>query len=196
MSASFGKRAKRAIPAPREPFEFTFIRDEVPETHHFQARARADMVSLASTLLAAKASPERAMPEMLRLISRMLDNKDGTPMRWEPVPVPVEDVPGNGARQSQPGAPNYEWATQGTIAEVAPEDESEERPRVFRGPDGELHTFDQVEKFTAFEAGSSRRRWTHLMEVDDDVEVDAQDLMELFEWLVGLAAGRPTRPSS
>jgi hypothetical protein len=199
MAASFGKRAKRATPAPREPFDFTFLRDEVPETHNFQARARADMISMANTLTLAKKNPEDAMPSMLRLISKMIDNKDGTPLGWVPEVLSIEKPEPGPVGQA---VLRQEWPTQGSIIEsgqpATPDDEGDDvtTERKFRGPDGELYGFEHAEKFTAFEAGSSRRRWHQLMDVDDDIEVEAADLMELFEWLVGLAAGRPTRPSS
>jgi hypothetical protein len=197
---SFGKRAKRATPARRETFDFTFLRDEVPETHSFLARARADMISLSTTLVAAKNDPESAIPQIVRLINKMLDNKDGTPLNWKPVALPVEPK----ARPAEvdeftPGAvralaDQYSGGTLGGTPVDSEDDE--DAPRVFRGPDGELYQFEHAEKFEAFEAGSSRRRWHQLMEIDDDIEVEAPDLMELFEWLVGLAAGRPTQPSS
>jgi hypothetical protein len=174
----FGRRAAARQPAPREEFEFTFLRDEEPETHRFAVRAITDVVGLTSTLLLAKRSPEEAMPAVLRVIAKMLDNKDGTPHGWHPVAV-------TGSPAANPDGP----APEGVPQDVAQE-------RKFRGPDGHLYTFEHAARFQAFEAGSSRRRWLHLIDDDDFVSVDAQDLMELFEWVVGLAAGRPTQPSS
>lgn len=174
----FGRRAQAHRPAPREEFEFTFLRDDEPETHRFAVRAHTDVVGLTSTLMLAKSSPEAAMPAVLRVIAKMLDNKDGTPHGWRPVPLADKPNP----EQADGPEPDDAEATL--------------RERKFRGPDGNLHTFEHAARFQAFEAGSSRRRWLHLIEEDDYVSVDAQDLMELFEWAVGLAAGRPTQPSS
>jgi hypothetical protein len=64
-------------------------------------------------------------------------------------------------------------------------------------PDGtEVDIADTV-NYQAFEAGSSRRRWVHLMETDDDVEIELEQIMQVFEYLVSEAAeGRPTSRSS
>lgn len=162
---SFGARGA-AGPVPREPFEFTFMRDDEPETHQFQARAVTDTAGIANTLAVAEKHPEQALPGMLRMISKMLDNKDGTPATWSPTILPLPEL--------EPG--------------------EEEPERKFRGPDGELYPMAEAEKFLEFTAGSSRRRWLHLMQDDDEVTVDGKALTKLYEWLVGLAAGRPTRP--
>ncbi len=182
----FGRRAAAHQPAPREEFEFTFLRDEEPETHRFGVRAITDVVGLTSTLMLAKRNPEEAMPAVLRIIAKMLDNKDGTPHGWQPVALPQHEKP------EPAGRDDFGQADGGTLEVV----HEEPQPRKFRGPDGGLYTFEHAPRFQAFEAGSSRRRWLHLIEDDDYVSVDAQDLMELFEWIVGLAAGRPTQPSS
>ena len=163
---SFGPRP-RTTPVAREPFEVTFMRDDEPEVHTFQARAVTDTAGIAHTLKVAEKHPERALPGMLRMISKMLDNKDGTPATWVATPLPREHQE---------------------------DDAEDDRPIVFRGPDGELYPMSEAEKFLEFVAGSSRRRWLYLMEEDDEVTVDGDTLTKLFEWLVGLAAGRPTRP--
>jgi len=64
-------------------------------------------------------------------------------------------------------------------------------------PDGKLVDPADAATYTAFEAGSSRRRWAHLMEADDDVEADLEQIVGVFEYLAGEAAGgRPTSRSS
>jgi hypothetical protein len=64
-------------------------------------------------------------------------------------------------------------------------------------PDGTAVDLADAEKYAAFEAGSSRRRWVQLMEHDDDVEVELEQIMEAFEYLASEAAeGRPTSRSS
>jgi hypothetical protein len=153
---------KRAEPAPRLQFEVVFNRDEELETHQFQAIASADMATLSSILKAVNRNPEQAVPQMLRMIYKMLDNKDGVSSRWEPKPIRGDN--GDDA--------------------------------MFRGPDDEPHPMADLEKFTAFEAGSSKRRWRHLMDEDDDIVVEAEVLQGVFEYLVGEASGRPTPPSS
>jgi hypothetical protein len=64
-------------------------------------------------------------------------------------------------------------------------------------PDGTEVDIADAQKYTAFEAGSSRRRWAHLMDSDEDVEVELEQIMEVFEHLTSEAAnGRPTSRSS
>jgi hypothetical protein len=64
-------------------------------------------------------------------------------------------------------------------------------------PDGSEVDIAEAQKFAAFEAGSSRRRWAHLMETDDDVEIEFEQIMQVFEYLTSEAAnGRPTSRSS
>jgi hypothetical protein len=62
----------------------------------------------------------------------------------------------------------------------------------FSDPDGNHTPEDDLPKFLAFEAGSSRRRWIHLMQFDDEVEVDFSQINDVFEHLTSEAAARPT----
>lgn len=62
----------------------------------------------------------------------------------------------------------------------------------FTAPDGTHTDVEQLPKLLAFDAGSSRRRWTHLMEYDDHVEVDFAVIQDMFEYLVEQVANRPT----
>jgi hypothetical protein len=196
MMKSFAPRS-RSKPIERIPFEFTVMRNEAPEVHRFQARAVTDTASLAYTLSSTQKHPERALTGMLRLIGKMLDNKDGTPSDWEPkvLPLPAE-------RQAELDEMDPIDADELAALEADELDDSLERDengeiiRKFRGPDGQLYPLAEAERFLKPEAGSSRRRWRALMEEDDDAEVDGEALGKLFEWLVGLAAGRPTPPSS
>lgn len=64
-------------------------------------------------------------------------------------------------------------------------------------PDGTTVSAEDLPKYTAFEAGSSRRRWVQLMEHDDDVEVEFEQILGVFEHLMAeVSAGRPTSRSS
>jgi hypothetical protein len=62
----------------------------------------------------------------------------------------------------------------------------------FTDPGGDHVPVDLLPLVEAFDAGSSRRRWVHLMTVDDDVTVEQGQLMELFTDLMAVAADRPT----
>lgn len=161
---SFGSSTpKKSV---RKPFDFWVMRDDEPEKHSFQARVVTDIASLMVVVSAGDRDSAKAMVGVGRIISKMLDNKDGTPARWVPSQLPPPDGAGE----------DYQ-------------------PR-FRGPDGELYTMDHVDRFERFEAGSSRRRWLYLMLEDDEIVVEAKDLMRLMEWLVALASDRPTEPST
>jgi hypothetical protein len=171
---TFAPASKKTRPAPREEFTFTFMRDDEPEDHRFVARGVLDTASLSATLQAARVAPEQALGGIMRMIVKMLDNSDGTPARWQPTPW-TEPLPG----RDDDGF-------------VTDDDEDE---RYFKGPDGQPITAEQVEKLQLFESGSSRRRWRYLIDEDDELVVDTKAIMQLFEWMVGLAAGRPTQPS-
>jgi len=163
---SFGQQHAPTTPVRREPFSFWFMRDDEPEEHQFRARVVTDIGSLLVALNASRRdNTGKAVQGAALIIARMLDNKDGTPARWSPEPLDP------------------------------PEDAAEDWEAKFRAPDGNTWPMGEAEKFTRFEAGSSRRRWLYLMEEDDEVVVDAKDLMALMEWLVRMAAGRPTEPS-
>lgn len=80
--------------------------------------------------------------------------------------------------------------TDGTPAKWAPQPVGD--GQVY-GPDGTPITPEEAEALAAFDAGSSRRRWIQLMEHDDDVTVELEQIMELFELLTSMAGGdRPT----
>jgi hypothetical protein len=186
----------RTKPIERIPFEFTVMRDEEPEVHRFQARAVTDTASLAYTLSSTQKHPERALTGMLRLIGKMLDNKDGTPADWAPKMLALPaDRQAELDEMDQIDAEELAALEADELDDSLERDENGEIIRKFRGPDGQLYPLSEAERFLKPEAGSSRRRWRTLMEEDDDAVVDGEALGKLFEWLVGLAAGRPTPPS-
>ena len=65
----------------------------------------------------------------------------------------------------------------------------------FADPRGDHVPVELLPLVEAFDAGSSRRRWVHLMTHDDDVTVEQGQLMELFDDLMAVAADRPTERS-
>lgn len=66
----------------------------------------------------------------------------------------------------------------------------------FTDPDGKERPVADLPDLVAFEAGSSRRRWIHLLDLDDEVEVELDDITSFYEALVEAASDRPTqRPS-
>lgn len=66
----------------------------------------------------------------------------------------------------------------------------------FTDPQGDHTPEELLPAYEAFESGSSRRRWTHLMENDDDVTVEAEQIMDLMADLMETTAERPTQRSA
>lgn len=184
MTKRFGR--KSAAKAPRHDFEVTFLRDDAEVVHHFKAIQKTDVIGLAAVLVSVNRDSETALPEMLGLIRRHMDNTDGVPSQWQPTPLPTR-------------AEREEWPTsEGDLVRTASGDvayEVEPEVRKFRAPDGTLHPMDDAAKFLEHSAGSSRRRWLELM-ADEELEIDLDQLTDVFEWLISLAAKRPTGPSA
>lgn len=65
----------------------------------------------------------------------------------------------------------------------------------FIDPNGVERPVVDLEAVLAPEAGSSRRRWAHLMDDDDEVEIELDEIVKAYEVLVGAATERPTRKS-
>jgi hypothetical protein len=177
-----------------EPFEFELMAslDDVDEVHQFRAVRQVDR------LLAAQFTgfvPEEAHKEvalLVKLISKTLDDKDGTPATWAPVELPP---PPANARDVNPvivqGAPD-----ETALAAVRLEQTVTVSPMPkFRGPDGALYEMEHAEKFAAFEAGSSRRRFLALCG-DQERTVQGESLGMLVRDLIAVSAGRPTGASS
>ncbi len=149
----------------RVPFQFNYLRGEDLETQTFQFLSKPmDMSSANRLMLGLTVNQEQALPEIIGLIAKYMDNKDGTPQDWAPVALPPKK-----------------------------DDPDVER---FRGPDGKIHSMDKAGDFLALERGSSRKRWLHLMHDDDYASVDVESIKKLTEFIVEIAAMRPTRASS
>lgn len=195
----FGATKKNAPPARREDFEFAVQRDGLDEVNTFTAVVNLDFVGLVQMLWNSKNDPSMAGQGMLVTIAKMLDNTDGTPNKWEPEvvkPPKRERAPQVVQVELGPGRDTSHWPNAvGTV--TLDEDEADDLPPVFRAPSGpekgELLPFERVEEFLKHEAGSSRRRWREVLLDDDEVSVKQDAITELFEWLMGLAAERPTR---
>lgn len=66
----------------------------------------------------------------------------------------------------------------------------------FAAPNGDHTPEAELPVFEAFGAGSSRRRWVHLMEHDDDVTLEPEQIMALVGDLMEVAGERPTKSSA
>jgi hypothetical protein len=174
------------------PFELVASLDDEDEVHEFTAVRQVDK------LLGARFTgytPEEAHKQvdlLVKLISKCLDDKDGTPATWAPVELPPPPV---SARDVNPvivqGAMDDT-----TLAAVRLEQTVAISPMPkFRGPDGALYEMEHAEKFAAFEAGSSRRRFIALCG-DQDRTVQAEDLGNIVRDLIAVSTGRPTGASA
>lgn len=147
----------------RIPFELAYFRDEAIETQRFQLLDRPIDIGAANRLLAHTTGDDsQSLAALINLITKYMDDKDGTGARWAPLELPSK--------------------------------KSEDPPvKRFRGPDGKIHAWEKAEDFLKHEAGSSRRRWIHLMLVDDDASVEEGALVKLLEFLVEVAGKGRTR---
>lgn len=165
----YGTPQSTRLPEPW-PFELVASLDDEDEVHEFTAVRQVDRLLGAQFTGYAPEEAHKQVNLLIKLIAKTLDDKDGTPTTWAPLQLPLPP------------------ATPGEHVHV---------PK-FRGPDGELYEMEHAEKFAAFEAGSSRRRFIALCG-DQDRTVQAEDLGEVVRDLIAVSAGRPTvasRPSS
>lgn len=213
MIKQFGNKPKP--PAPREQFELTVQRLGESETHRFQIVASLDAAGLSMIVISSRKDQEMLLPGMLSTLRKMIDNGDGVPADWEPKPLPrrvfaehaenlrrsqaeppaLVDPRGGVLADTDAGAELRTWPPQDGDLAAGPDPDEQ----VFRAPygvdKGNLVPMSRAEEFLLSEAGSSRRRWDALLQ-DDDVVLEAADIMAIFEWATGVASGRPTVRSS
>lgn len=66
----------------------------------------------------------------------------------------------------------------------------------FTDPQGDHTPVELLPAYEAFEAGSSRRRWVHLMEYDDEVTVEASQIIKLMHYLMEQSGKDPGKKSA
>ena len=164
--ANGGKRYSSLNPATIKPmpFEIEVYRNNVPEVHGFTARPVMDF---GSVLLFLKGNDSDSGQALLRIMRVNLADDDGVSESWQPT---ILDRPADADATWQPK---------------------------FRAPappvgDGRLYTMDKIGRWTDPQAGSSRRRWTHLMFEDDGVVVTIQTVFDILKDITESAAGLPT----
>lgn len=174
------------------PVEFTFyvLRDDEPEGHTFKARPQAHAGDLLKLLTAddSEEGGERAFRALVSTIAKSMVNKDGVPAQWSPDELPRVE-------RADPPAYGYDQWPSGEPRTRVPDDEPDEREPSYRGPDGVIYPLSdakQLARFTDPQAGSSRRRWLHLMNNDDECTVTLDSMLDLAKDLIAAAAGRPT----
>ncbi len=65
----------------------------------------------------------------------------------------------------------------------------------FEDPTGEMRDVADIASYLEANAGSSKRRWAHLMDDDDELEVTIEEIVKVYELMVTAATDRPTRRS-
>jgi hypothetical protein len=147
----------------------TFTDDGGTNTHRFRMVPLIPAGQVTAIMDALDDEPEKMFGLIARLMARVLDNTDGVPANW------VYDE----------------------FEDPAPDDDGYDpdlSELYFVGPDNETYPAIDADRYTAFGAGSSRRRWTALMDpANDDEGVQLGDMMDLAKWVVGLATDRPTQ---
>jgi hypothetical protein len=170
-------------------FELDFWDGTRSERHAFKAFPVLDAIGLAEVnrLAARAATSMDAVLKIKNHIRTMLADDDGTPAEWEPTQLPPTAY--------VPAADLVTWPmdheTEPEVGIVGALDDPDPEPQ-FLAPDGTVHPFRDAEKFLAAEAGSSRRRWVHLIDGDNNLTVEYKTVMKLWQWLVSQAADRPT----
>lgn len=186
-------------PAKREEFTMVFREGEDKKVpHDFRAIVRMDAAGLKRALGEMKENSETGLPVMFSVIAGQLDDSDGVPDLWAPVPLRMSDEP---AWPQIPGTePVHTEARYEPIPAAFIEREGVPDDAVFFAPWGDLRgkvlPWARSEEYTTHVAGSSRRRWVDLIDNHEELAIEMEDVMELFQWLIGLATERPTRPSA
>jgi hypothetical protein len=148
----------------RIPVTFRYLRGEAVEAQAFNLLDKAIDVGAANRMVnRSKGDDAEAFGGLITLIGNFMDDKDGTGSRWKPVELPPKKTDGPDA------------------------------PKRFRGPDGKIHEWSRADTFLEVGNGSSRRRWLHLMNEDDDAAVDLETMQKLAEFAMEIAGKDRTR---
>lgn len=151
-----------------EEFELETVSvDGDPNVYQFRLVPLVPAADAVALMDALENEPHKSAGLISRLLVKVLDNHDGVSARWQPEPLDDE-----GLKALKLKEPSYV------------------------GPDNEPYPFSDeaaLAKFTAREAGSSRRRWNLLMDPANDESIQLADLIEVAEWVVGLGTDRPTQ---
>lgn len=168
----FGNKSTAKPPA-REDFELKYIDgDDEVQSFHGKLAVRSDGAELSTLFTLVTKGDPAIVGTMTRMLAKQMDNKDGlVKASWkiEYLPKPVD----------------------------LDEDELAEWEPHYRGPDGAVYPASDAATLAKWEDQANwttKRRWLHLMTENDDALVDLNDLMEVAEYVIELATGRPTAP--
>lgn len=168
----FGNKSTAKTPE-REPFELKYINgDDEVASFRGQLAVRSDGAELSTMLVLVSKGDPALIGSMTRMLGKQMDNRDGAVRAsWKPeqLPKPVD---------------------------LDPDEEAEWEPS-YRGPDGVIYPFSDTATMAKWQDQANwttKRRWLHLMNDNDDAIVALDDLMEVAEYVIELATGRPTAP--
>jgi len=168
----FGNKST-STPPRREEFELKYINgDDEIESFRGQLAVRSDGAELSSMLVLVSKGDPALIGSMTRMLAKQMDNRDGlvkSSWKFEQLPKPVD---------------------------LEPDEEAEWEPH-YRGPDGAIYPVSDMTtraKWDDQANWTTKRRWVHLMTENDDAIVALEDLMEVAEYVIELASGRPTAP--
>jgi hypothetical protein len=153
-----------------EEFEFCVQGATGVRTLKFNARlGKIPTGGLLSAMTAAERGDAAGAAKAYQLsIAKMVDDRDGLPARWTPVPLPRQEG------DDRPEVFRVPWGD----------------------AQGELRPMSESDKYLRETPHSSRRRWLSLLEDDEDAMVEFGDLQALFEWMVSTSTGNRSAASS
>jgi hypothetical protein len=176
-------------------FEIDFWDGDKATPHSFLAYPAIDTFAIAriNKLSANERTAVEALGQVKDAIRTLLDDSDGTPLDWSPTVLPREAHVPSAELATWPSIDDEPESGMGSFHSIVGglDDEDEAEPQ-FVAPDSTVHPWSEASKYTAFEAGSSRRRWVELMDGDNDLRVEAKTVTKAWQWLISEAAERPT----
>lgn len=163
-------------PPARFDFGLVAYRNDVEEVHYFTARKIGQTQDALGLILGAEMGESELgiLPRLAKLLRKAMVDDDGTPLDWD-------------ARDH--------LLTEADCDDTE-EDFDADDPKFF-APDGTVHRLadrDTLDKLYAIEAGSSKARWMHLLEVDEAVDVELADLTAVAKEIISRTADRPSAP--
>lgn len=168
----FGTKST-ARPPIREDFTLKYMDgDDDVQSFVGKLAVRSDGAELSTLFTLVTKGDPAIVGTMTRMLAKQMDNKDGvvkSSWKFEQLAKPSD----------------------------LDDDELAEWEPHYRGPDGTIYPVSDTATMAKWEDQSSwttKRRWLHLMTENDDAIVDLNDLMEVAEYVIELATGRPTAP--
>lgn len=196
MAVEVIRSKTRKAGALRKRWEFglEFYRDDRPEQHDFLAYPAMDAGGLNYTLSSAR-RPERAIEGMVRSIRKQLADDDGTPAAWRPTRYepPAEGEDAEAPEDFEHDEEHDDHAHEVAAVEEADPEDLDDAELMFTGPTGEPITGEQASEALKFENGSSRRRFSYLMDEDESLTLEVDQLQTVYKKLLAQVTDRPTR---